>query len=622
MKNKLLIISIVAAFTFLFGCSKNNSNQTTDTSKQTTESENNSTSNFPFLWQDPCYNIYFTLKKNQNQFIYELAHNGVFATGECVSESEKLTMKYPEEKDIKFSSDANIKDQQLEILKTLFGNEKTIELVFDENHYYSFGKGYYVHGDVIIPNYPKQTQYLTDGDTSYIYDTEVILNRKYMVSKKQFTIYEQPDVNSKELLFSDFDFSIYDTAGYLLKHGIFLNINKEKIQDENGKYSMPLLPGMRFYMIAKSAKPETINGKTGYWYAVQNDKISDYILHTSNAFSWIFASDDEVEEYDEANALEYTETFADAADLKGYIEKVDLGFTRLKDSLKSFDLGDMEVDFSIYYTDDDLFLTTRGNENYFVKLNRNQLYVDDDGFLKLKLQNKELLIIEGKMLTQDFSQFENDGKNDYTQDEDIPYRGMELLEKIEATSSYSEVLNGKTVNYTPDNLFKCFDAGGCRCHPYFWNYKHIPWVEGADGAGIGESVTITFNKEIPAVSVLNGFTDISNLKLYKQNPRVKTLLVEDLTNGTSKEVFFRDYAYFNCIEFDKPTQKVRLTIKEVYEGTKYSDTCISAVIPHKEKYSSESDYESLIRQICDYHMEQVEFSKVLEAYGYWFGTID
>lgn len=624
MKKVILISLILSVLAVLAGCNKDNSNQAANKSKQNSKSESsNSGNDLPFMWEDPQYNIFFTIKENDKQFKYELAHNGTYATGECSYEKDVLKMKCPEEKDIKFSLDNSIKEQQQTALKNLFGDKKEIEFVFDENRYYLFGKGYYVYEDIIIPNYPKQTKYLSDGDTSYFYDMEVILDRKVLASKEEIKLYSAPDVNSQELFFSDFKLSQLATTSYLSNYGYYVGLKNEEIMDEYGKVNMSLLPGLKFETLARSSKSETINGKTGYWYAIQNDKIPDYILHNEKTFAWIFVSDEEFEEYDDSKKLEYTKEFIDAADLKGYIEKTNFKLSRLKDKLKSFYIGDIEAGFNIFYTDDELFLAVEGNGNYITKLNRNQMYVDKDGFLKLKLNNKELLIIEGKRLTQDFSQFENDGKNDYDLEEnDIPFRGMNLVEKIESTSSFSEKLNGKTVNYTPDNLLKCFTAGGCKCHPYAWNYKHIPWVEGAEGNGIGESVTITFTKEISGVSILNGFTDIANLKLYKENPRVKTLLVEDLTNGTSKTVSFEDYVYFNFIQFEQPVKKVRLTIEEVYEGTKYSDTCISAVIPHETLYNKRTSYDQFINFMVDSEAEMTGFDTILKNYGWWFGIVD
>ena len=151
---------------------------------------------------------------------------------------------------------------------------------------------------------------------------------------------------------------------------------------------------------------------------------------------------------------------------------------------------------------------------------------------------------------------------------------------------------------TPANLTRCFEIG-CKCHPYWWNYAHIPWVEGAAGNGIGESVSVEFTKEMAGMSVLNGYTSLDKLKLYKENARVKEISLEDLINGDKWTVTFDDYVYFNYIEFPKKTTKIKMTINSVYEGTKYQDTCVSAILPSPESPRSyaDSDYEDFKEMI-------------------------
>lgn len=214
---------------------------------------------------------------------------------------------------------------------------------------------------------------------------------------------------------------------------------------------------------------------------------------------------------------------------------------------------------------------------------------DSDGYLKLTYNNRQLLVIEGEKVSHECGNFRTDGINQYDEfstkaKEDGSYSRYHdyNVKKISTTSYLKEKQYGKEIIYLPDNLFRNFLIG-CRCHPYWWNDSHIPWVEGVKGNGIGESVTIEFTKEVYGISVLNGYTDINNMKLFKENSRVKQLIISDLKNNIEKIVDFDDKVYFNYIEFDKPTDKIRLTIKDVYPGTKYQDTCISSVIENTNK---------------------------------------
>lgn len=75
------------------------------------------------------------------------------------------------------------------------------------------------------------------------------------------------------------------------------------------------------------------------------------------------------------------------------------------------------------------------------------------------------------------------------------------------------------------------------------------------------------------------------MKLFKENSRVKKLKVEDLTNKLEYIMDFEDKVYFNYLELKKPSKSIKLTILDVYKGTKYQDTCISAMIDNTSESS-------------------------------------
>lgn len=257
-----------------------------------------------------------------------------------------------------------------------------------------------------------------------------------------------------------------------------------------------------------------------------------------------------------------------------------------QNNLRSVGFGE-EGEAILYYTDEKLYFLLPYVGEY-AELNRSMLAVDKDGFLKFKYKDKSLLIIDGQEITQYFTKFQNDGENKYTESKDGFYSYN--IKSISASSSFSEVIKGQKIEYTPDNLYKCFDVG-CKCHPYWWNDAHIPWVEGAKGYGIGETITVEYKKPRPAVSILNGYVDINNMKLYKENARLKEIEIEDLQTGKKQTVHFEDKVYFNYIAFEEETAKIKITIKDVYPGTKYSDTCVSAIIEHQwESGGASVDY--------------------------------
>lgn len=139
---------------------------------------------------------------------------------------------------------------------------------------------------------------------------------------------------------------------------------------------------------------------------------------------------------------------------------------------------------------------------------------------------------------------------------------------IKASSELSE----KGVSYAASNLNNL--AG------------KTPWVEGKADTGIGESITITSPYELDAgygamsgLIIFNGYISASNPALYKANARIKKIQVCN-QNGTSlREFTLEDTPNPQVIIWNKQTEEVTLKIVSVYEGDKYTDTCLSALLP-------------------------------------------
>jgi len=258
----------------------------------------------------------------------------------------------------------------------------------------------------------------------------------------------------------------------------------------------------------------------------------------------------------------------------------------------------------IYYNSDELYFVLPYVGEY-TKLDRSMLSVDKDGFLKFKYKDNSLLIIDGDYISQCFTKFQNDGENKYS-DAEYGFHNYNI-NNISASSYFSETINGKTISYTADNLYKCFFIG-CKCHPYSWNNAHIPWVEGTEDNGIGESIVIEYKNQIYGISILNGYVDINNMKLYKENSRLKQIEIENLETGKKKIVNFEDKVYFNYITFEAPLTKLKITIKDIYEGTKYTDTCVSAVLDNPRELSKDNYYEIWFNnnKINNWHYEKPE----------------
>ncbi len=149
------------------------------------------------------------------------------------------------------------------------------------------------------------------------------------------------------------------------------------------------------------------------------------------------------------------------------------------------------------------------------------------------------------------------------------------------------------------------------------------WLEGKDGLGIGESLTIEFDKaeRITKLVVYNGF--LNTKYRYAINGKVTKLLVE-FNDGTAqtadlkvmevpedKVPFGNDEMNPTEIIFDHPVNAsmMKLTIRDAVAGTKYDDVCISEV--------------ELFREVPDNGEEAetgVADEEILSAYEAYFAS--
>ena len=110
-----------------------------------------------------------------------------------------------------------------------------------------------------------------------------------------------------------------------------------------------------------------------------------------------------------------------------------------------------------------------------------------------------------------------------------------------------------------------------------------PWVEGVDGYGIGEKIYITtFGSSL---FLLNGFYSYEKPYLWRQNSRVKKIKITVKTHPefSPLEVELEDTSLLQWIKLPEEywrnqDEKIEIEILQVYEGSKYQDTCINGII--------------------------------------------
>ena len=144
--------------------------------------------------------------------------------------------------------------------------------------------------------------------------------------------------------------------------------------------------------------------------------------------------------------------------------------------------------------------------------------------------------------------------------------------------------------YASDNLIGKIERISATSYLSESNMNHIPefatdgdintaWVEGVEGQGIGEKLTIAFND----TSYVSGFVINAGYqkseKLYKKNSRPKSLKVM-FSDGEMEEFVLDDIFGEQEFYFKTPRNAtfVSFTISSVYPGEVYEDTVISEII--------------------------------------------
>jgi hypothetical protein len=113
----------------------------------------------------------------------------------------------------------------------------------------------------------------------------------------------------------------------------------------------------------------------------------------------------------------------------------------------------------------------------------------------------------------------------------------------------------------------------------YFSTENSMWVEGVDGLGVGESITLGSgaNSKTVGMVIQNGFVLPVNLDLYYQNARVKRLMLE--YNEIAEIAEIDDTPHPQVIYFkEELSTKVKITILDVYQGEKYEDTAISNIL--------------------------------------------
>lgn len=135
---------------------------------------------------------------------------------------------------------------------------------------------------------------------------------------------------------------------------------------------------------------------------------------------------------------------------------------------------------------------------------------------------------------------------------------MSDIAQISATSYLTE----KTTAHTPDRI-----ADGS---------LSTAWVEGAEGQGLGESVSLQFTGTylVTGLRIYAGYQKSEDL--YYKNSRPQSIMVT-FSDGTQETFSLEDQMGEQQLTLTQPraTESVTITIEAVYPGSRYQDTVIS-----------------------------------------------
>ena len=151
--------------------------------------------------------------------------------------------------------------------------------------------------------------------------------------------------------------------------------------------------------------------------------------------------------------------------------------------------------------------------------------------------------------------------------------GTEMKPVAMATSTEAEASMGtvcassvlpkwRTVTYGPANMFD--------------GRLDTAWVEGVDGVGAGERITLMFDSErfVSGISFLNGYHKSNDL--FQKNGRITAIDVAT-SSGEQLTAEVADDPGEQVRTFDRPARLkwITISIASAVAGTKYTDTAIS-----------------------------------------------
>ena len=219
---------------------------------------------------------------------------------------------------------------------------------------------------------------------------------------------------------------------------------------------------------------------------------------------------------------------------------------------------------SYYYSDDELIFA------YYEAEDAYRFYFDDREMIRWRY-------------SQDALNAQEAVNHDLEQNEEYQNRETDVL--AESDKIQYEVSSVLQTSFSMSNVTYVSSTSSLS----EYNMTHSPervidgdlstaWVEGADGQGIGEAITLYFDKQylIRGADIRAGYQKSSSL--YDKNSRPEKVRIT-FGNEFSEVYTLQDINGEQEIVFYEPviTDHITFTIESVYAGSRYKDTVISEI---------------------------------------------
>lgn len=203
------------------------------------------------------------------------------------------------------------------------------------------------------------------------------------------------------------------------------------------------------------------------------------------------------------------------------------------------------------------------------------VFVDNGEYLKGLYHVYKLEAKNGKLYVT--------GESDYSDEETVEVDIEALVNKRPVSTP--------TTGRNAQAMFTYANASSVLKSSQYGNYiasnvidgnKSTAWVEGVDGDGIGEYITLfaDVNAPVNGIKILNGYN--KDADIFAKNNRVGRVRIT-LSTGDIYETQLEDaYNTYTTVDFGGPktVEGMKIEILSVYPGSKYQDTCISEIIPY------------------------------------------